>query len=472
MRSLTVLAAALAVTCAFHEASGAEVRYVDCARGRDGQDGLTRRTAKKTLNAALDTLEAGVDGLLVVDKGRCPAEGGIRLWLHTTVQGAGQGKTFLDDEVVVAAREDCLSFLDSYRGALADLTVARVRVAPSSCEDGEVRLTRARATGPVSSFTSAYGGLALEQADVVDASAGQGGNVIVHGSRVRGTLTVSGFEDASALIEDSTVTHLALTEKVIANVRRTTFRALQGRAVSFPQNVYSFGSLHIEDSVFDGYQDQVVRRCTPVFGLLCGPTTVQRNTLVHAGEHAIVLDADFPGDARVDGNVFHLVGDVAVQWDGEVTLLAARNAFGDVGTAACGPVDCTTHGAGLGNDNLDAVPAFVGPGNYRLTGVSALIDAGLPGTGTPAFDRDALPRPVDGNGDGTVLHDIGAYEFTDPDRDGITSPLDDCPLIANPGQLDSDRDGRGDVCDNCPRTWNPMQADRDGDGKGDACDPH
>lgn len=472
MRSLHLLAAALAVTCAFQAARGAEVRYVDCAKGRDGQDGLTRKTAKKTLNAALDTLEAGADGLLVVDKGRCPGEGGIRLWLHTTVQGAGLGKTFLDDEVVVAAREDCLSFLDSYQGALADLTVARVRVAPSSCEDGEVRLTRARATGPVSSFTSAYGGLVLDQADVVDATAGQGGLVQVRGSRVRGTLTVNGFEDASALIEDSTLAHLVLTDKVLATVRRTTFRAPQGVAVSFPQNVYSFGSLLVEDSVIDGFQDQVVRRCTPVFGFLCGRTTLQRNTLVHAGERAVVLEADYPSDASVDGNVFHGADDVALQWEGEVALVAARNAFGDVGTAACGPVGCFTRGAGLGNDNLDALPGFAGVGNYRLTGASLLIDAGFPGNGTPAFDRDALPRPVDGDGNGEARNDIGAYEFTDPDHDGITTPLDNCPQAANPGQLDGDRDGRGDVCDNCPRAWNPEQSDRDRDGKGDACDAH
>jgi hypothetical protein len=68
------------------------------------------------------------------------------------------------------------------------------------------------------------------------------------------------------------------------------------------------------------------------------------------------------------------------------------------------------------------------------------------------------------------VHDIGAYEFTDPDHDGLTTPLDDCPRIADPGQLDSDRDGRGDACDNCPRLFNPDQSDRDRDGRGDVCD--
>jgi hypothetical protein len=412
----------------------------------------------------------------VVDKGHCPSEGGIRLWLHTRVQGAGQAKTFLDDEVVVAAREGCFSFDDRFQGSFADLTVARVRVAPAGCEDGEVRLTRARATGAVSSFSSAYGGLVLEQADVVDASAGLGGDVRVHGSRVRGTLTVNGFEDSAALIEDSTLAHLALNDKVLTTVRRSTFRAPDGVAVQFPQTVYSFGTLRIEDSVFDGYRDQVVRQCTPAFGSLCGATTVRRNTMVGVGENAVALEASYPSDARVEGNVFHAVGEVGVQWRGSIALTAARNAFDDVGTAACGPLDCYTRGAhldaaGLGSGDLDVAAGFVGPENYRLTSASALIDAGLPGEGTPAFDRDALPRPADGDGDGTALHDIGAYEFTDPDHDGVTAPMDNCPGTANPGQFDTDRDGRGDVCDNCPRVRNPDQSDRDRDGRGDACDP-
>ena len=58
----------------------------------------------------------------------------------------------------------------------------------------------------------------------------------------------------------------------------------------------------------------------------------------------------------------------------------------------------------------------------------------------------------------------------DPDNDGIASSIDNCPLIANPGQEDVDVDGLGDVCDNCPTVANPMQADIDNDGVGNACD--
>ena len=54
--------------------------------------------------------------------------------------------------------------------------------------------------------------------------------------------------------------------------------------------------------------------------------------------------------------------------------------------------------------------------------------------------------------------DVGAIPFAfgqfigplDRDSDGVPDPLDNCPLIANPGQEDNDNSGRGDVCDGLP----------------------
>lgn len=63
------------------------------------------------------------------------------------------------------------------------------------------------------------------------------------------------------------------------------------------------------------------------------------------------------------------------------------------------------------------------------------------------------------------------WEFiVDADSDGIADSQDNCPLIANPNQLDGDADGFGDLCDNCPTVPNPGQEDCDADGIGDACD--
>jgi hypothetical protein len=65
--------------------------------------------------------------------------------------------------------------------------------------------------------------------------------------------------------------------------------------------------------------------------------------------------------------------------------------------------------------NMDADPQFVdaAAGDYHLLWSSPAIDAGgsCPAdcTGTP--DLDGLARPIDGNGDGTAVRDMGAYEY-------------------------------------------------------------
>jgi len=79
----------------------------------------------------------------------------------------------------------------------------------------------------------------------------------------------------------------------------------------------------------------------------------------------------------------------------------------------------------------------------------------------------------------------------DADGDGIADSQDNCPIDANPDQLNTDGDGLGDTCDptpngedvdadgdgvadaqdNCPTVYNPNQTDFNGDGIGNACTP-
>jgi hypothetical protein len=78
---------------------------------------------------------------------------------------------------------------------------------------------------------------------------------------------------------------------------------------------------------------------------------------------------------------------------------------------------------------------------------------------------------------GRVIADDGVFIDavlleTDPDGDGYSNDVDNCPGLANPDQLNSDGDEWGDACDNCPVSDNSDQIDSDADGLGDSCDPY
>jgi len=66
--------------------------------------------------------------------------------------------------------------------------------------------------------------------------------------------------------------------------------------------------------------------------------------------------------------------------------------------------------------NLDLSPEFTGlsANELRLRGASPVIDAGSEETEIQRYDTSDLadnPRVVDGDGDGNVIIDMGAYEY-------------------------------------------------------------
>lgn len=64
-----------------------------------------------------------------------------------------------------------------------------------------------------------------------------------------------------------------------------------------------------------------------------------------------------------------------------------------------------------GGGNIDADPLFVASNqdNLRLNFASPAMDTGS-NSDCPSTDKDGLPRPNDGNGDGSATCDMGAYE--------------------------------------------------------------
>jgi hypothetical protein len=137
--------------------------------------------------------------------------------------------------------------------------------------------------------------------------------------------------------------------------------------------------------------------------------------------------------------------------DAAVTTLCASSVarvrdsilWGSPGTGFTGPGAVVTdhsdyrpvagHASGTGDRDVD--PGFA-PGGARLAATSPLVDAGSPDgladTEWPE-DRSGLARIADGNGDGVLARDPGAFELAPP-----AVPLPPGNLLRDPGAEDGD----------------------------------
>ncbi|XP_072157864.1 cartilage oligomeric matrix protein [Bemisia tabaci] len=110
------------------------------------------------------------------------------------------------------------------------------------------------------------------------------------------------------------------------------------------------------------------------------------------------------------------------------------------------------------------------PDNCPLVANPDQLDSDQDGADKQGDACDNCPTIPNLDQDDTDKDGIGDACDSDIDNDGILNHHDNCPKKSNADQRDEDGDGLGDVCDNCPRIPNPSQADSDNDLVGDACD--
>ncbi|MGH2687491.1 MAG: thrombospondin type 3 repeat-containing protein, partial [Actinomycetota bacterium] len=167
----------------------------------------------------------------------------------------------------------------------------------------------------------------------------------------------------------------------------------------------------------------------------------------------------FPEGVRLspDGSVLYatdpftrVIASLRLEADGSISSLGSFTP--DEGTGQPSGLEPTPDGA------------FLLTTNFSHRSVSVLR-VGADGTLSP---EHAPVQEADDDGliDGGVL-----FVSADPDRDGLSLEVDNCPEEPNDLQQDRDADGIGDVCDACVARFDPAQLDTDGDGLGDSCDP-
>ena len=197
------------------------------------------------------------------------------------------------------------------------------------------------------------------------------------------------------------------------------------------------GTASITITVTDSYNTSDATTFTVTFGDTVIPTVITQNVT-----------------AFLDAN-------------GQVTVTAAQ--INNSSSDNCGIASIVLSETEFNCEDLgtNTVTLTVTDVNGNVASATAVVTVAYDFTTTGDNDLDGIPDNCD----------------DDDDNDGILDEDDNCPLFANPNQLDTDGDGIGDACDddddndgildgydNCPLVYNPGQEDRDNDGLGDLCD--
>lgn len=336
--------------------------------------------------------------------------------------GAGQGATTITGTNNPATNQTYLTLGANSPSSVSDLTILLPAGANADSTDTALSLfTSATATdvtisGPtanngkgvyVSSGSFTNGTIDLPQTATIGASMGGAGTI------ADSTITAQSGIDASNNSAPSPV----ISRVVIHVVNRGIY--LDGGTVNIDDTLVDLGS---------GMSAVGLDANNSNPGVLPKTLNARHVTIVGGGANSIGARALATAPGAAQTSTLNLSDSIIA---GPVTSIYRGASNGVAGTSVA---NVTTdhsnydsaamtssngsHGSGTITEvaPTNLAPGFAAPGSgdYSLAATSALIDAGNPAAGGPVTDLAGEARVVDGDGDGSVVRDIGAYEFQPP----------------------------------------------------------
>lgn len=248
------------------------------------------------------------------------------------------------------------------------------------------------------------------------------GTVVIEGATIAARIPVDASPSGTTLNLDGTV-----------DVKRSHLIGRTGAIVAMGGTASATNSILelIPRAAGSGVTAAVSVRSSSVNSEPPGAVTLDHVTIVappipEAGSFYDGVNATVPGNADDDATAEITNSIISVPTDALVAVAPDASPDGDalIEVSHTSYPD-STHEAGDGEivegsgNLLDQDPMFTAPDDFHLLPGSPAIDAGDPGATGPQVDFDGLPRPRDGDGDGTPVRDMGAFELQ---TDDVTPP--------------------------------------------------
>ena len=408
------------------------VWYVDASRPDDGGDGMSWATAKRTIQAAVD-MASSLD----------------TIWVTNGVYDVGgtvpHGQDFTnrvaitEDVAVRSVNGPSNTFIvgASDNGTNGPLAVRCVWMSAGLLTGFTVTNGHTQTTGDWTYYQRG-GGVFLNQGGTVS-------NCVISGNSAN--ITGGGVDfHYGGLVVDSIIERNTTTLNYGGAGASLHRGALLDRCIV--RNNVAAGTGGDGGGLYF-YSGGTARNC-----LIAGNTANDAGGGMYSGSTATNTIIE---NCTVASNVATRGGGEFANWATNVNCVVYGNAATagsnnwQVGSGTVVFDHCCTAPLPDGTGNMASDPQFISAGDWHLQSSSPCIDRGTNLAGI-VQDMDGMPRPLDGDADGTNRTDIGCYEFVNANADSDGDTMKDGwelgygldPTNATDALIDSD----GDTIDN------------------------